>query len=106
MKVFVINPVERTITEAEYSGVYTEIYTLGGFDCFSVVNISDGDGIFVDDEGLLKSGQSFFGVTGYPQPLAGCGVVIGTDMDGDSVEPTVTLEWLRSNVVFLGKANE
>jgi len=102
MKAFVIDPTAQTITEAEYHGNYREIYTLGGFDCFDLVRLDGENGIFVDDEGLFKSDQDFFGIKGYPQPLAGRGVVLGNNMEGETIAPTVTKEWLEQNIVFLG----
>ena len=55
-----------------------------------------GDLICVDGNGLLKGPvYQFFGVKGYPQPLAGRGLVLGTDDEGDRVSPETTLEWLH-----------
>lgn len=105
MKAFVIDPFTSTITEHEYNGNYREIYALGDFDCFDLVTINtEGDGIFVDDEGLFKQEQSFFSVTGGYQPYAGKGVVLGSNDMGESVSPTVNLEWLQRNINFLGEA--
>lgn len=104
MKAFVINSEERTIEEVEYSGDYRDIYRLGDFDHFEVAGFnSHGDGVYVDGDGLFKVGQYFFSVRGYPQPLAGNGVVLGCNEEGETVEPTVTLDWLRNNVIWYGK---
>ncbi len=101
MRAFVIDPFTNSINEVEYSGDYTEIYSLGDFDCFALATFNEeNDGIFVDDEGLFKDNQRMFMVNGYPQPLAGKGVVLGCDEEGASVEPTVSLEWLQDNVMF------
>lgn len=102
MKVFVIDPANLDIYEAEYNGSIDEIYQLGDFDCFDVASFNaENDGVYVDDNGLFKEDQSFFAITGYPQPLAGKGVVIGCDEEGASVEPSVSLEWLHQNVKFV-----
>lgn len=63
--------------------------------CFDVCRIADGDGIFVDDEGLLKPCDHFFIWKDYPQPLAGRGLILGCDEEGNSVAPRVTLEEAR-----------
>lgn len=101
MKAFVIDPFEKTINEVEYSGDYTQIYELGDFECFDIATFNQKrDGVFVDDNGLFKDDQRFFLINGYPQPLAGKGVVLGCDDEGASVAPTVTREWLEANVRF------
>jgi hypothetical protein len=97
-----IDPVACTVSEVQYTGLYTNIYEHIEADCFDVARINaKGDGVFIDDEGLLKEGQSFFLIEGYPTPLAGKGLVLGTDKHGESVEPTLTLEEVRARVMFV-----
>jgi hypothetical protein len=109
MRAYLINPFKRTITEVDYPGdgepdtIYKMLSTpeheVTVFDC---ARINDrGDGIYVDDEGLFKELTSFFHVSGYHTPLCGCGLVLGTDAEGNSAPPTVTLDWLRDNVHML-----
>jgi len=91
-KAILINPFTRSITEVEYNGDFNEIYKLIGCDTFTIAPITHrGDGIFIDDEGLFKFNQAFFKHDGYPQPLAGCGLIMGCDEEGETVEPTVSL---------------
>ncbi len=60
------------------------------------------DAVFVDEEGLLKVQTDFFYIEGTHQPLAGRGVVIGCNEEGESVSAqAVTLEWLRENTAFV-----
>ena len=102
MKAFLIDPKAQTITEVSYSGAYTEIYKHIEADLFDVVTVNrEGDGIFVDDEGLLKEQEFFFLHKGYPSPLAGRGLVLGTNREGESVSPKMTIEDLRNDVLFL-----
>lgn len=101
MNAYLIDPVARTITAVDYTGKYTNIYDHIEADCFDLVRINcEGDAIFVDDEGLLKDDQSFFMYEGYPSPLAGRGLVLGSDEEGESVSPKITLEELKANVSF------
>lgn len=101
MKVFVIDPFNKTIEEADYDGDYKSIYALGDFQIFEVVTFNrHSDGVFLDEEGLFKDDQRFFMIEGYPQPLAGKGVVLGCDDMGASTSPHVTMEWLQNNVRF------
>lgn len=101
MRAFLIDPGARTLTTVEYDGDYTTIYQLLGIDTFDVVRFGDdGDVIYVDDEGLMKGPTDFFLIEGYPQPIAGKGLVLGTDAEGDDIEPKVSEEWLRENLDF------
>ena len=104
MKAYLIDPTAQTVDEVEYDGNYKSIYRFidcGTFDCARFNE--HGDGVFIDDEGLINGEQQqFFMIKGYPQPLAGKGLVLGCDMNtGESADPHVTLEWLRENVVFV-----
>ena len=103
MKAFLIDPESRTINEVDYDGDYTSIYSFIDAQTFATAMFNQhGDTVFVDDEGLFRTPTAFFQVTGYPQPMAGKGLVLGCDMDtGDTVECTATLEWLRNHVQWL-----
>lgn len=101
MKAILIDPETQTITEVEYSGNYKDIYKLTGCDCFTVVGIEDGNGIFVDDEGLFNDPRYFFLYNGYDQPLAGKGLILGTNEEGDSVDCTLTVDYIREKVKFI-----
>jgi len=102
MKAYLIDPFEMTISEVNYSGNYEEIYKLIDCKYFDCVNLGrTGDTIYIDDEGLINGKQQeFFKVKGYPTPLAGYGLVLGSDEEGDSVEPKISLEELRELVSF------
>lgn len=101
-KAILIDPVTQTITEVQWSGDFHHIYKLIDCDTFDVARInSEGDGIFIDDEGLFKEEQSFFHHSDYHQPLAGKGLILGCDDEGESVVPSCTLEEVRSKVRFV-----
>lgn len=105
---FLINPFTREITEVTFAGDYSKIYPLIDCDCFDIARINEhGDGICVDDEGLYREEQSFFYFDGYPQPLAGKGLVLGCRMsDGETVAPHITLQELRDRVKFVMPARD
>ena len=103
MNAYLIDPFNYTINPVEYDGDFKSIYQLIDCDTFDCTRFNQhGDGVFVDDEGLISGKeQAFFVIQGYPNPLAGKGLVLGCDMDtGESKDPHVTLEWLRENVTF------
>ena len=99
MKAYLIDPHTETITEVEYSGDYREIYKHIDAEIFTTAQFNKfGDTVFVDDEGLFKEEQEFFLINGYPQPLAGKGLVLGCDEEGESVAPSITLDQCRALV--------
>lgn len=104
MKAYIINTLERTITETEYTGSLQEIYKAIEADCFDSVRLPNRDYIFVSDTGLLDDTSTrlgMFEVEGYPQPLAGHGYVIGCDRYGENAPVKTSLEDMRKIITFL-----
>lgn len=99
---FLIKAKEREILPAIHDASdYKEISRMIGADLFTVVHLNDkGDMVFVDDEGLLNGQRYFFNIRGYPQPLAGNGLVLGTDQEGNTASTTITMKWLKENITF------
>lgn len=99
---YLINPFDCTITEVNYTGEFTNIYEHIDCERFDVARINEhGDGLFIDDDGLYREEQRFFIHADYPQPLAGRALCLGTDEEGDSVAPHITIEELRSKVEWV-----
>ena len=99
IKAILIDPFEMTVSEVGYGGEMADIYRLVDADLFTVAGFGeDGDGVYVDDEGLFKATQRFFKLDGYPQPLAGKGLVLGSNDGGESVVPVTTVEAVRAAV--------
>lgn len=107
MKAYLINPDDRTITEHEWHrrtvNQLDKIYALVNCQTITAVHPWPGrDAIYVDDEGLMGGPvYQFFGVLGYPQPVAGRGLVVGTGSDGEDQTPTITMPDLISQTVFI-----
>lgn len=102
MKAYLIDPYEWTIKQVDYSGDYEDIYKLidcHTFDCVGLAGF--GDTIYIDDEGLYKEDQEFFMVQGFPSPLCGKALVLGTDKHGNSISPKTSLTKLKSMVTFI-----
>jgi len=96
MKAILINPFTRTVSEVEYSGHIDELYDMLKCDTFTVATFYNpsGDGVFVDDEGMFAdpAEMAFFYLPElYPQPLAGMGLVLGCDEEGNSTAPTTPI---------------
>lgn len=107
MRAILINPFNHTITEVNYTGDFEDIYLLIDCDTFTCVTVNERyDTLYVDDEGLINGKeQAFFGWMGYPQPLAGKALLLGTDMNGESVDTTFSLDDANDHVVWLSLMN-
>lgn len=104
MKAILIDPFAKEITEVEYSGDFQDIYKLIDCQTFDCVTFNQaGDGVFVDDEGLYDETKEFFKFPGM-QPLAGKGLVLGVDPDGESISPSITLSAMKEMTSFMSVA--
>lgn len=71
------------------------------------VILKNDDGLYVDDEALLREPADQHGAfifSDYPfQPLFGHGLIIGCDDRGDQADALSNVEDIKSKVVFLDK---
>jgi hypothetical protein len=110
MRAYLILPQSKTIEMVNHSGDYRQIYDFLNAKAFDLVNLYENeDGAYIDDEGLIpkthkgKRVEQYFWIhRNYPTPLAGPGLVLGHNEDGDSVEPSCTIEELRNDVKWCG----
>lgn len=101
MRAYLIDPGAKEVTEVDYNGDYRHIYEHIDATLFDAVPINKfGDVVYVDDEGLLGKRLPLFTLRTYHQELAGKGLVLGTNGEGGSVPPHISLDDLRDMVVF------
>ena len=108
MKAILIDVKNEEVREVEFDDTLKNIYELVDCSTFDVVRINETDGIYVDDEGLFVEDQRFFiyhgtnrdGSHGRVQALAGNGLILGVDSEGNSISPTLTVEEVREAVDF------
>lgn len=107
MRAILIDPIAHTITEVEHNGDFRHIYTLlsdppNGLevDDFNIVDIGNDNTLYVDGEGLLKNPRYFFTFQGYHQPLAGRGLVLACDEEGETIPTTLTIAEIKAKVTF------
>lgn len=106
MRALLLDPTAGTVTEVDYDGDYRSIYKLIDCETFTTVGLDDkGNTLFVDDEGLFRSMDSgefepFIIWRGYNQPLAGKGLILGTNEEGDSIATTLSLDYVTERVSF------
>lgn len=109
MRAILVDPIAKTVTEVDCSGHIHDvdgvpgIYTLTDVNILTVVMLTHRnlETMYLDDEGLLKENH-FFLFGEYPQPLAGKGLILGTDDSGDCAPSALSVEYVKSRVAFLG----
>lgn len=111
MKAIRINPFDKTVTAVEIEGGLDAIYAALSTDkvkvgMFQIIELDSVNRVrntlYIDDNGLLHKPpiEHFFTLPGYPQPLAGCGLILGTNRVGDSVSTTYELDAVRTMIGF------
>lgn len=103
MKGYLIDPTIKTIAPVEYDGDYKSIYRLIDAQTFDVVGIDQHNGIYIDDEGLLVDNPGpFFTATGRrgSVTIAGKGLVLGHDAEGEMVGASISIEALQAMIAF------
>jgi hypothetical protein len=92
-KILVIDPAKREVRSETIKSYSPDVSRIIGGYLSAVTGFRNGDTIYVDDEGMLKQQEHFFMFDGYPNPLAGVGVVVGREVDalgtGSDVQTTV-----------------
>jgi len=105
VRAILINPFDETIKEAVYTGDYREIYDLIECQTFDIVNLFKvEDDLYVDDEGLFKDNQRYFSIEG--KNLAGRGLILSSDGEGESIGTTLTVEQVKEIVDFLPEGHK
>lgn len=106
-----IDPETREFREVSISKTneLNQMYELIGCDLVEAARVlppnATRDVIFIDEEGMINGHpKAFFWVKGSQTPLAGKGLVIGSDSRGNYISPSTTLEWLHENVVFVSRS--
>ena len=103
MKAILIDVHTQSVTEVDHDNTLDNIYDLLNCRTFDVVRIDEVDSIYIDDEGLFVDDQLFFEYGGDAQSvrLAGNGLILGVDDEGNSISPRTTVEEVEGRVGFL-----
>lgn len=108
MKSVLINPYSQTIETVEIKDGegLSEYYRLIGCDCVEHVALTDTDGIFIDDKGMLKQEvthpsdphdtipQAYF-IMGNGVVIAGIALVVAVDDEGNTVESRISEAYIK-----------
>jgi len=116
MKAYYIDPILQFVAEVEFipeSNLhgFRRIYEWIDATTFDCVNLNTyGDGMYIDDEGLLKESNYFFKVPiwngeDYVQRMyCGKALILGVDSDGDSDDVKgLPFKLLQDRIEFLGE---
>jgi len=110
VKAILIDPFACKVSEVEYDGdQYEQIYgllshPLHKVECFETAptdTLKGMDALFVDENGLLGQPVRWFQMAGGYQPIAGKGMIIGGDDEGDSASCVTSIDLVRMAVIFL-----
>lgn len=102
-----IDPFNVTVTEHQSKLEVDEINSLIGSKMFTSIRLyANGDGAFIDDEGLYVDNQMFWIHRNYPIPLAGIGIIIGCDNTGETTSPIEKLTTVWDDIVFIGTRSD
>ncbi len=105
MKAIKIDVVKQEVYEVEITqGSLEDIYKELACRMFAMpFEHSNNDGLYVDDEGLLRDNLiGGFSYKHFPhQPLFGNGLIVGCDDSGESDDAKTTVEEVKNDVVFL-----
>jgi hypothetical protein len=113
LRAILIDPFARTVTKREVEAENIEaIYALGQFETFAVVNLPNGDALYVDEEGLFRGHQEDadgvkvgFILNGM-DPMVGRGVILGANhrtgrsIDCLSVVDDLFVSFFRTDAVI------
>lgn len=103
MRTILIDPEAQTVTELDFEGDFRDIQKTIDCGCFTTLNINGPkmEAIYVDDEGLLKGSGFVFSFMG--QPLVGKGLVMGCDMEGESIGTDMPLSAFTDQIEWMGE---
>ena len=102
MKAILIDVINKEVREVEHDDTLESIYKHVDCGTFDVVRIDNLNSIYIDDEGLFIEDQQFFNyvIDLRVASLAGNGLILGVDDEGNTIEPTLTLEEVKSSVFW------
>lgn len=103
MRAILIDAVNREVREVQNEGGLQGWYAALNCDRVSLAYpIDEVNSIIVDDEGMLTGPQHFFAnlYPSEPQYLAGSGLIVGVDKEGDTADCTLSVEDVREMVRF------
>jgi hypothetical protein len=98
MRAILVDPYKRQITEVDHDGTLSGIYAAIQVNTICSVRVNNHDILWLDDEGLLKEGVPVFWWGTCEHVLAGRGLVLGVDDEGETVGARIPLDTVKGDV--------
>ena len=102
-RAYLVDPAARAVSEVTLrrSGSPAAIKAHLGVKLFDFIFLTgEGDGAFIDDEGLYVEGQRFWSFAG-SEPIPGRGLIVGPEgKDEQPAPPTRDLDWFRARITW------
>ena len=98
LRAILIDPFLRVISEVSVNGDLQSIYDILDIRTLAIVNIDGTNSVYVDDEGLMNNNNSLFEIASSATPLAGRGLVVAHNEEGETVETTLDIDQIRAMV--------
>lgn len=104
MRAILIDPFKESVTAIETKAGLDDLYEILKCDLITVIRWDKGNALIIDDEGLLldKEDQEYWWVSGYDQPFAGRGIIIG-DSYGENKSTDLKIEDIVPLISFPDK---
>lgn len=84
MRAILINPYERTIRAIDHDGTLEGMHRTIKCKTVCKISLTKLDDLWLNDDGLLTAGLPVFRMGVYPHPLAGIGLILAYDAEGNS----------------------
>lgn len=107
MKAIKIDVVNQKVEQVNIGNDLDDIYQqiANGCSTFTCIYpLESSDVIYTDDEALLKNIQGGFMLHSMIYPIVGNGLVLGTNIEGESVNSEVSVDFLEKNIIWLDKS--
>jgi hypothetical protein len=107
MNAIKIDVVNQKVSQVNIGDELNDIYEQISNECTTftcVYGLDTADVIYADDEALLKSIQGGFMLHSMTYPIVGNGLVLGTNLEGESVSPEVSVGFIEENITWLDKS--
>jgi hypothetical protein len=99
-----IDPYSSMVSQIQIRPDLQSMYEQMRCKLITAVYLDDVNCMYLDDEGLLvdPASQAYFSLQGFDQPFAGIGLIVGTDVRGNSANTTENLFRISERVHFHG----
>ena len=105
MKAILIDPFDESVSEVDYNGDYKEICNLINCGPIDYVRLDDTNDVYIDDDGLMKNPTRYFRIFSYKtmriHTLAGKGLILGHNDEGESIATTLDVNEYAKTIQFL-----